>query len=236
MSGTIRDLTGQRFGILTVKHRGENYYRKNGEFRGVGWVCACDCGVDKTFESYNLVSGNTKSCGCKKHKWGTSGRKRVLTDTQRKHNNRMHYWRSPEKYIWKAMKSRCLDPRNKGYYRYGGRGITVHKDFLGDFGLERFIAEIGKRPTPHHTVDRIDNSRGYEPGNIRWATRVQQARNTSRNCVLTMNGRSQTLTEWAAETGIRRETISMRIKKMGWDIERALTTPADERFGSRRSQ
>ncbi len=86
--------------------------------------------------------------------------------------------RYPTEYsTWCNMKSRCNNPRRLNYKYYGGRGIRVCDEWAGADGFERFLAHIGPKPSPRHSVDRIDNARGYEPGNVRWATAQQQVRN-----------------------------------------------------------
>jgi len=101
---------------------------------------------------------------------------------------------------------------------YGGRGITVCARWDS---YENFRADVGPRPSPAHTLDRIDNDRGYEPGNVRWATPVEQARNRRGNVRLTLNGITRTVVEWAAMLALGKSTIRYRLKR-GWPVERAL--------------
>lgn len=111
-------------------------------------------------------------------------------------------------------------PRHAG--RYISDGIVV-SSVLQTF--EGFLAEVGPQPSPAHTIDRIDNARGYEPGNIRWATRKEQARNTRRNRRITFDGKSLTVAEWAERTGLAYNTLFYRLQRHGWSVEAALTTP-----------
>lgn len=111
---------------------------------------------------------------------------------------------------------------------YGGRGIKVCDEWQHDFPA--FLAYIGPKPTPKHTIDRIDNAKGYEPGNVRWATREEQNRNRSSNRVLTHNGASRCLAEWAAVTGMKRETIAKRLLS-GWSVADTLTRPVHVKAG-----
>ncbi len=120
------------------------------------------------------------------------------------------------------MKQRCYSHNKRNFADYGGRGIMVCERWRNSF--ENFLADMGPRPTPLHSIDRIDNSLGYDPANCRWATRTEQNRNKRSNRYMTMNGRTMILTDWAIETGIKRETIKERIRR-GWTISRALTTP-----------
>lgn len=128
----------------------------------------------------------------------------------------------PEYAIWVAMKSRCLNEKDGRYKDYGGRGITVAPEWVSDFPA--FLAHVGRRPSKLHTIERTDNARGYHPGNVRWASRVEQARNTRRSRFVTINGRTQCRSAWCEELGIQRGVVKNRIVD-GWDPVRALTTP-----------
>lgn len=152
----ITDRTGERYGRLVVVEQTPG--------RSVGgqvlWVCRCDCGNVRVLNGNALQSGNTKSCGCLTHgrpKHGMSG--------------------TAEYRAWKAMKERCLKPNNPRYADYGGRGITIHPDWVASF--EAFFSVVGRRPDGT-SLDRIDNEGNYEPGNVRWATASQQANNKRR--------------------------------------------------------
>lgn len=112
--------------------------------------------------------------------------------------------------LWVDIKQRCNNPNTKHYHRYGGRGITVCKEWAEDFAC--FYQGVGESPAPGMTLDRIDNSRGYEPGNTRWATRKEQANNRSTNVVLTHNGETHTLKEWAKIRGEKYGLLSSRWK------------------------
>jgi hypothetical protein len=129
---------------------------------------------------------------------------------------------SPEYSIYSAMLSRCYNPKNKRYDRYGGRGITVCQEWRDDFSA--FYNHIGPRPSKQHSIDRIDNDLGYMPGNVRWATNIEQAYNKSSNTYYTLNGITMTLTEWSKETGIKPSTIITRLKR-GWPVDEAIAAP-----------
>lgn len=120
------------------------------------------------------------------------------------------------------MKERCYEPSVKSYWDYGGRGITVCDKWLYDFPA--FLADMGPCP-PGMTIDRIDNDRGYGPGNCRWATDVEQANNTRRNRRVAFDGETMTVTEWSRRLGVSTHCIVGRLSR-GWPTERALTTPA----------
>lgn len=127
----------------------------------------------------------------------------------------------PEYAVWSAMTQRCLNPRNKAYHRYGGRGVRVCKSWQGRGGFERFLADVGPRPSMQHSIDRIDNDGHYEPGNVRWATTAEQNANTSRVRLVTIAGRTQHLAAWSRETGIPPVTLGARLAA-GWPEARLL--------------
>lgn len=135
------------------------------------------------------------------------------------HGHTLEKRRSPEFYAWDNMMQRCFNKKNPSYKNYGGRGITV-APALQDFF--RFLEEVGPRPSPGLTLERKNNERGYEPGNLHWATRKKQQRNTRRCRMLTFNDKTQSLPEWAEEKGIERGTLASRLR-YGWSLERALT-------------
>lgn len=123
-------------------------------------------------------------------------------------------WRS-----WKSMKTRCLNPNETGFERYGGRNIRVCQRWLDSF--ENFLADMGERPSLFHSLDRIDNDGHYEPGNVRWATRTEQNRNKKTNVLLEIEGVTRTLSEWAEISGTHYETIRSRLTR-GWGAKEAI--------------
>lgn len=133
---------------------------------------------------------------------------------------------TPEHRAWRGMKDRCLNPNGAFWSRYGGRGITVCDRWRTSF--EAFLVDMGPRPSPKHSLDRINNDGNYEPGNCRWATRVEQMRNTCRALRIEHGGRVLNTAEWAEVTGIPAEAIQRRLAQ-GWTVERALTQPMRRR-------
>lgn len=131
--------------------------------------------------------------------------------------------RSSEKRSWRGMIERCYDKKDRYYKNYGGRGIRVCQRWLDSFA--DFFADMGPKPSPKLTIDRIDNDGSYCPENCRWATQKQQANNRSNNHWLTFNGVTDTIQGWADRVGIARGVIKGRLK-MGWSIERILTAPS----------
>ena len=198
-SHRFQDLTGKRFGRLVAlfPQKVANEHQ---------WLCRCDCGKTVLVWGPNLRRGLTRSCGCYK---------RDLQTTHGLHG-------SPEYRIWHQIKTRCTKPSATGFHRYGGRGIAMAPEWLND--PQAFIQHIGPRPSPQHSVDRIDNSKGYIPGNVRWATRKVQMRNTRSNHLIEFNGEILTLADWAEKQGLPWHILRARIAK-GWPTEIALTAP-----------
>lgn len=133
---------------------------------------------------------------------------------------------SPEYSSWKNMVGRCRNPTHVRYATYGAHGITVVDEWVGPGGFTKFLACVGRKPDPTYTIDRIDNAKGYEPGNVRWASKKTQSRNRSDNRKLTVKGETLTLAEWAERTGLSLPLIRQRIDLYGWSIEAAVLTPA----------
>lgn len=127
-----------------------------------------------------------------------------------------------KKVFWGA-KNRILNPKNKDYPKYGGRGLTWESDW-DDF--DTFISEVGMRPTPKHTLERIDNDKGYIRGNVRWATKREQDRNKRTNNIVEFRGERMILTDAASAAGLNRNTVWNRLYRDGWSMEDALNTPA----------
>lgn len=181
--------------------------------------CRCGCGVEKSVELNALRHGKTLSCR------KCSARRR--RQTVRRHGHTVGYRRSPEYETWRNMAERCIWPGHKSYARYGGRGITVHPSWLGRGGFEQFLEHIGRRPSPRHSLDRIDNDGHYLPGNVRWATASEQAQNRRSTRWFTIGGETLCLTEWARRYGLQVDTVHARLRR-GWPIERALTPVQSE--------
>lgn len=193
--------TGSKFGRWTVLGKSE---RTNVDGERPYFSCRCDCGTVGEVHRSGLTSGNSSSCGC------------LHRETVTKHGRSQ----SDVYGIWGTMIYRCTNPNAHGYENYGGRGIRVCDRWARSF--EAFLEDMGPRPSPKHTIDRIDNYGHYEPGNVRWATKKEQSRNTRRNHVLEHFGRSMTIAEWAEETGLSFTTITSRLDR-GWDVDRALS-------------
>jgi hypothetical protein len=157
-SPLIVEMTGKVIGRLTVLRRDET--KRGGQ---ACWVCRCECGKETTVHGSNLRQGTTQSCGCYEQEQRGASRR-----THGKSRTREHR-------IWCEVIRRCTDPKRPAYRRYGARGIAVCERWLNSF--ENFLEDMGPCPTPTHSIDRIDNYHGYEPGNCRWATRSEQVLN-----------------------------------------------------------
>lgn len=205
-SPRAKDLTGQRFHRLVVISRAPGY---PGGSKGARWHCVCDCGNKTISGGTQLRNGDTKSCGCHARQF--------LGKPHYKHGQHKH-----KLYIaWTSIKQRCLNPKNPVYPFYGGRGITICDEWLNNYPA--FVAYMGTAPTDKHTVDRIDNNGNYEPGNVRWATRSEQVRNTRYTQMITHDGRTQCFADWVKESGIPHATLHYRIFKAHWPMDKALT-------------
>jgi len=200
--GKFIDLEGRTFTRLTVlAFAGRN---TNGQF---AWICRCTCGNRCLVNGRDLRHGNTHSCGCLQQETRSKG---------------IHYKSDTSEFrIWAMMLSRCLNPKNRAYKRYGGRGITVCDRWKDSF--ENFFADMGDKPDKL-TLDRKDNNLGYSPDNCKWATRKEQTNNHSNNRQWEFRNKTQTLSQWCDELNLPYLKIANRIGK-GWDIERALTQP-----------
>lgn len=204
-------MIGQTFGRLTVIERAP---RRN-EDSEARWRCRCECGREIDVLRMNLVKGHQRSCGCLRQELNTphGGAKRGQKD--------------PAYYAWVQMRQRCNNPRSLKFPLYGGRGVKVCSRW-DDFVT--FRADVGERPSPTHTLDRIDNDGDYEPGNVRWATPAEQGQNRrhsrlgSRRLLITALGQTKTATEWAQELGGHRGLIQDRLTA-GWTVEKSVSTP-----------
>ncbi|CAI8756147.1 HNH endonuclease [Pseudomonas chlororaphis] len=190
------------------------------EVSGQSAVCLCACGTTKKVLRRHLLSGATNSCGCAHREMvsrlnKTHGASETLT------------WKR-----WRSMINRCYMKNSKSFPDYGGRGIEVCKAWRESYA--EFLADMGECPSADLTLDRKDPNGSYEPGNCRWANRVQQNRNSSRNRMLSHDGKTMCVSEWAEQLGINYRTIMTRLNK-GWSSERALATPVNTKSRNSRT-
>ena len=210
-----QDFVPETFGRLTTL--GPAFKGRCGEQRVTWQVCQCDCGDATVVRLSHLQNGHTSSCGCLRID-GVVG-----MNTKHGHAGKL----TAEYVAYSAMLARCNNPNTKHYADYGGRGIRVFPEWLGDTGFETWLAHIGPKPGKSYSQDRIDGNKGYEPGNVRWATKIEQANNKRNNRLLEYAGRQQTIPQWSREVGIPAENIYRRIYA-GWPAEKALTQPTKE--------
>jgi hypothetical protein len=198
--GKFIDLTGHVYGRLTVLSRAENTARNQAQ-----WNCLCQCKNIAVVSSISLKTGHSSSCGCyrkelRSTQGGGSGTK--------EHNS------------WKSMVSRCTRKADKDYCRYGAAGVTVCTEWLSDF--QAFLFHIGPKPTDRHSIDRIDNTKGYEPGNVRWATSIEQSANRKNTAMVEYQGVVQPLALLARAHGLAPKVVNSRVVRYGWSVEKAL--------------
>jgi len=190
------DLAGRRFGYLTVI---EFVGKSHGHAR---WRCRCDCGRETTSQSGDLKRGISKSCGCK-----GSGRRHT---------------KSSYRYgVWRLIVSRCTNQNDKNWKDYGGRGIRLYEPWMHD--MNGIFEYLGDRPSSKHKIDRIHNDGNYEPGNVRWATSIQQNRNRRDNIIIEYRGEKKCLSEWAGVLHMPLVTLWNRLFRQKLSVDQAFT-------------
>lgn len=207
-----KNLTGRKFGRLTVIAIGEKGIRKNGKSRGYKWVCKCSCGGEVSVIVESLLKKNgTQSCGCLHYEEfslpnTTHGEAGVETKTA-------------EYQTWLGIKARCNNPGGEHFKHYGGRGIKVCDRWMNSF--ENFLSDMGRRPDGM-TIERKNTNGDYSQDNCVWATMRDQQNNRRNNHRIECFGTTRTLAEWGRATGISDQIIWKRLKR-GWSIKRSLT-------------
>ena len=209
----VIDRTGDKYGRLVAVSQAERI--ACGKKSLVRWFCQCDCGNTVIVRASALSSGNTKSCGC----LSRESFHRIITTHGLSKTRTCH--------IWRDMLRRCNDTRVRAYSYYGARGITVCTRWRESF--ENFLNDMGECPSTKYSIDRIDNDAGYSPENCRWATSIEQHRNTRHNHLITYENKTQCLSAWAEELGTPAKILNDRIVKLHWPIERAFTEPIRKR-------
>ena len=220
MSGRKRlDLAGKVFGRLTVICFESYLGRRNGKPTR-GWRCKCACGNETHVIGNSLRKGVTRSCGCLAVE--------TVKARRTSHGEAKSSGVSKEYEAWCSMLGRCYRATHKNYDRYGGRGIKVCDRWRMSF--EDFLADMGRKPSDKHSLDRIDNDKNYTPENCRWATRKQQLSN--RNCTRWLHYRNETLplADWARKLGFSKTIINLRLQR-GWTTEAALSVPPMPKSG-----
>lgn len=192
---------GQRFGRLVALATG-----KVADTKKYRTVYRCDCGKVGIAHNGSLQAGTSRSCGC------------ITRDRLTTHGHSG----TPIYKAWEKMVSRCNKETDPAYAYYGSRGITVCEEWL-DFN--QFLQDMGPTHAKGLWLERCDNGKGYSPGNCRWATVSEQNRNKRSNINITLHGRTQVLMDWCKELGLPYPPVRARIRDLGWEPERALTTP-----------
>lgn len=178
-------------------------------------TCMCRCGTVRSVSRGSLVSGGTLSCGC-------------LVGERNKERATHGHSGSEEYKIWTGLLTRCYNSSHESYLNYGAKGVEVCDSWRNSFAA--FFADMGPRPSPLHSVDRVKNHLGYSPDNCKWSTPVAQANNKTNNITLIIGGEADTLPNWCRRYDRSYITIYQRLFKFGWSPEKALTTPTKTGF------
>ena len=204
-------IAGTTFGEWTVLREDVHVPGKNGlDYR---YLCCCSCGTQRVVSCHSLRRGHSRSCGCKQVEFQIA---KITRHGQ--HNSKVYG-------VWEAMLDRCRNASHPSYPDYGGRGIVVCDEW---HRFEAFIRDMGERPA-NTSLDRIDNSRGYEPGNCRWADAKTQARNRRDNRFVVLNGESMCATDAARSLGVDPPSLWGRIRKTGETMQQAVDHYAAKR-------
>lgn len=205
-------MLGKKYGRLTcVSLVGREYKDETSNYFRYIWRYQCDCGRFVDMPAKNVRRAQLPSCGC-------AVRERAAAKFL-KHGKH----KSTEYTVWQAIKNRTLRITAKDFAKYGAVGIGICDEWLS---FENFLRDMGPRPSPKHSIDRIDNAKGYSKENCRWADATTQCRNKTNNAKLTAFGQTKLLVEWAEQLGVSTAVIRQRLKKYGWAPEKAVSTPA----------
>lgn len=206
-------MIGQKYGKLTALEVIKRHWKIGNLVK-----CRCDCGTELTVHRSNLSTGNTQSCGCSRAK--VNDLPFVGASSLREYQ------------VWKLMRIRCTDPKDKSYSNYGDRGIRVCDEWNSSFAA--FYRDMGPRPSDKHTIDRIDTNGNYEPSNCRWVTLQEQQSNRRSNHVVWVDGKRMTLKQAAAHYGVSYANLGYRLNA-GWPFEKAISKTLYDSHGNPRS-
>ena len=206
-----KDIPAETYGRLTTVGLPFTIYSGN-KYRAYQ-QCVCSCGTLKQYRLSSLKSGDTRSCGC------------LMREIASKCNSKHRCCGTSEYRAWASMLARCLSTTHHAFHHYGGRGISICERWRV---FENFLADMGQKPSPKHSLDRIDNSGNYEPSNCRWATWVEQANNKRSSHMVTIGGVTDTLPNWCRIHDISYNCVQARLR-LGWDYNTALTKPVGQR-------
>jgi len=205
------NIKGHTYGLLTVIRKVNSRESGNGS---IMWKCKCQCGNTTLVSSNSLRTGNTKSCGCLHKPHGDS------------HSDKLYV-------VWKNIKDRCYKPTTANYDRYGGRGIRMHKTWKRDYiAFRDYVLALPNAPKDdqrlvgadrlRRSLDRINNDGHYTPGNLKWSSAKQQARNRRTNRYVTFNGKRVVLAELCEKHGANYQLVWQRLNRDKWPLDRAL--------------
>lgn len=219
--GKFEDLTGQKFGRLTVIKRAPDYISPKG-YKITQWSCKCDCEEQNEViaSTHSLKSEHTKSCGCLRNE------KTIERSTKHGQCGTRLYG------IWRTMHSRCENPNVSVYHVYGAEGKTVCEEWRDFEPFYQWAIANGYDKNAKRekcTLERRDGTKGYSPDNCYWADMTTQNNNRRNNHLITFNNKTQSLAQWSKELNISRAVLSTRLNELNWDIEKALTTPVKQR-------
>ena len=204
----FQDLTNKRYSRLKVLTRAKSRNKR------IYWNCICDCGNNVIVEAYSLKTGRIKSCGCYRSE------KRFKYPLIKHKTKMIPVTSHPLFTNYHGMKNRCYNKNLPRYKDWGGQGIIVSKEWLQSF--EQFCKDMGNRPSITHSIERIDNTKGYSKQNCVWATPKEQANNQKSNLNLTYKGKTQTLAHWAHEYNLKYHALYCRLYRSKWTFEKAL--------------
>jgi hypothetical protein len=214
----IHNLLGMTFGrwkvIGTAPNKGRRRY----------FLCECECGTQRNVNVDGLTGGLSKSCGCLKAEQQSTRAKTHGAKSKSVNQSGLH---AKTYSAWQGMINRCRYERLKCWKNYGGRGIKVCPQWEHSF--EQFLADMGEKPSTSHSIERKFVDGDYTPDNCVWATRKEQSRNTRRTVLLTHNGKTQCVADWAIELGFSVSSLHDRLR-LGWTVEEALTVPKNTRI------
>lgn len=198
------DLAGKSFGKLKVLE----FVGRPPNHGDSLWRCLCECGKESNVRGYNLKAGYSKSCGC------------AIAPALLKSNITHGKYHTPERRVWTGVKTRCFNPNEKTWPHYGGRGITVCDRWLGEDGFSNFLADMGSRPSPKHSIERENVNGNYEPSNCVWATKKAQGRNKRNTLRIVYEGKVVSLKDACETVGVNYYAARNRLQKGQNPLER----------------
>lgn len=223
MTGWVMAEHGVPNSWLTVLELAEPYISPSDGHKRQQWLCRCKCGKEFVTLGHRIRKGIVLSCGCKPPEFSDEWYENV------KKSNSTHGDSGTRLYkCWHGIRLRCNNPQDQHYPLYGGRGISVCKEWDESYEAFRDWA-LANGYADGLSIDRIDVDGNYKPSNCRWATNQEQQNNKRTNVYLTFNGKTQTIVQWAREVGINPVTLNARIRRYRWSVERALTEQVKSR-------